>query len=56
MAMKNFLLYVFKILVLALLVIFIMDKAYSYAFLRANNHFVTQKFTDKGLKTFNFGM
>lgn len=81
--MKNFLLYVFKILVLTLVLMFIMDKVYSYAFLqsnkrskigliynspptnydvvilgssRANNHFVTKMFTDKGLKTFNFGM
>ncbi len=82
-AMKNFLLYVFKILVLTIVLMFVMDKVYSYAFLqsnkrskisfiynspptnydvvilgssRANNHFVTKMFTDKGLKTFNFGM
>ncbi|OCB70600.1 hypothetical protein B0A79_13645 [Flavobacterium piscis] len=81
--MRNFLLYVLKILFLILALAIIIDKAYSCIFLqsnqrdkigyiynsepkqydvvilgssRANNHFVTQMFTDKGLKTFNFGM
>lgn len=81
--MNKFLFYVFKILILIVVLMFMMDKVYSYAFLqsnkrnkigfiynsqptnydvvilgssRANNHFVTQMFTEKGVKTFNFGM
>jgi len=83
MDIKKFLFFILKILILTFILMLIMDKVYSYAFLqsnkrdkigfiynsppteydvvilgssRANNHFVTQMFTDKGLKAFNFGM
>jgi hypothetical protein len=81
--MKNFLFFVFKIVVLTLILAIVLDLIYSNVFLmsnnrgkigyiynskpenydlvilgssRANNHFVTQMFEEKGLKTFNFGM
>ncbi len=81
--MKQFLIFVFKILLIVCLLSVFLDFFYSKAFLvsskrgkigyifnskpqtydvvilgssRANNHFVTKMFEDKGLKTFNFGM
>lgn len=81
--MKNFLFFVFKILILTFIIAIVLDLIYSNVFLmsnnrgkigyiynskpedydlvilgssRANNHFVTQMFEEKGLKTFNFGM
>jgi len=83
MSLRRFLFYVLKILLLTIVLAFLMDMVYSFAFRqsknrgkvgyiynsepkeydvvilgssRANNHFVTQMFEDKGLQTFNFGM
>ncbi len=81
--MKQFLFFVFKIIVIVFVIAIVLDFTYSKAFTvstkrgkigyimnsapkefdvvilgssRANNHFVTKMFQDKGLKTFNFGM
>lgn len=81
--MRQFLLYVLKILIVMLLIAVVLDGIYTYVFLhsrnrgkietvfnskakkfdvvilgssRANNHFVSQMFEDKGLETFNYGM
>ncbi len=81
--MKNFLVYIAKILILVLLIATALDGLYTSIFLqsknrgkietvfnskpqeydviilgssRANNHFVSKMFEDKGLKTFNYGM
>ncbi|WP_269223747.1 hypothetical protein [Flavobacterium sp. IMCC34518] len=81
--MKDFLFFVFKILIVTFIIAVVLDLVYSNAFSssnnrgkigyifnsnpkkydvvilgssRANNHFVSQMFEDKGLKTFNFGM
>jgi hypothetical protein len=81
--MKNFLIYIAKILMVIVLIAIVLDGIYTYVFLqsanrgkietvfnskvkkqdvvilgssRANNHFVSQMFEDKGLKTFNYGM
>lgn len=81
--MKEFLVYVIKILVITFLVATTLDGVYTAVFLqsnnrgkietvfnsgtkkydvvilgtsRAHNHFVSQMFEDKGLKTFNYGM
>lgn len=81
--MKQFLLYILKILLLTVLIAVVLDFGYTKVFLqstkrgkiekvfnskdekydvvilgssRANNHFVSQLFEDKGLKTFNYGM
>ena len=81
--MKQFLFFVFKIIVVVLIIAIVLDFTYSEAFAvspkrgkigfivnsepkeydvvilgssRANNHFVTKMFQEKGLKAFNFGM
>ncbi|MBP4140503.1 hypothetical protein J3S90_01655 [Flavobacterium sp. P4023] len=81
--MKNFLIYLVKIIGVLFLSLVILDGLYTLVFLqsknrgkietvfnsgpekydviilgssRANNHFVSQMFEDKGLKTFNFGI
>ncbi len=81
--MKQFLLFIFKILLLSIVIALALDFGYTKVFLqssnrgkiekvfnskgekydvvilgssRANNHFVSQMFEDKGLKTFNYGM
>lgn len=81
--MKKFIPFIIKILLSILLLLVVLDWAYTRVYLqsgnrgkveyifnsearnydvvilgssRANNHFVSQLFEDKGLKTFNFGM
>lgn len=81
--MKQFLLYILKIILLTIVIAVVLDFGYTQVFLqssdrgkiekvvnskaeqydvvilgssRANNHFVSQMFEDKGLKTFNYGM
>lgn len=81
--MKKFILYIFKILLITILIAALLDGVYTFAFMqsknrgkietvvnsdakkydvvilgssRANNHFVSQMFEDKGLKTYNYGM
>jgi hypothetical protein len=81
--MKNFLIYIGKILIITIMIAVVLDGLYTCVFLqsknrgkvetiftseaqkydviflgtsRANNHFVTKMFEDKGLKAFNYGM
>ena len=81
--MKQFLIYIAKILAIVILLAVFLDGLYTYVFFqsknrgkienvvnskpqkydvvilgssRANNHFVSQMFENKGLKTFNYGM
>jgi hypothetical protein len=81
--MKDFLIYIVKILVILFLIAIVLDGFYTLIYLqsenrgkietvfnsgsknydvvilgtsRANNHFVTSMFEDKGMKTFNYGM
>ncbi|MEP6803031.1 MAG: hypothetical protein ABI892_00805 [Flavobacterium sp.] len=81
--MKRFLIYIIKIIVVAIFIAVALDGIYTAIFMksenrgkietvfnsksqnydvvilgssRANNHFVSQMFEDKGLKTFNYGM
>jgi hypothetical protein len=81
--MKKFLLFVLKTIIITVVLLVVLDLAYTKIYLqsssrgkidqvysssaqkydvvilgssRANNHFVSQLFEDKGLKTFNYGM
>lgn len=81
--MKKFLRYIFKVLLITILIAVLLDGVYTFVFMqsrnrgkietvvnsnakkydvvilgssRANNHFVSQMFEEKGLKTFNYGM
>lgn len=81
--MKNFLIYIAKIIIVTVILAIILDVVYTAIFMqsksrgkieavinsniekydvvilgssRANNHFVSQMFEDKGIKTFNYGM